>query len=872
MDLTTLVSRTFLTLNRITELSVMETRTGREVRSLRPQRRRCLYNDEPVGKDRQVGQLIHVPTQVNRVCISTSNPVLCQSLDKDGSRAVCQPVESRIDCALRLARNSVDVGVFSEEEMMLLSQMQPNDNRVVATIRDVNRQEPYAFEAVAIVPNSHTGGLEGLRGGNYCHPGFDEAEVRWSPRVLKTFERVVARTDRCPDANVAGKTAEELELETLSQFFPRACRPGPWSANTTVDTNLKGRFSSLCSLCGENSGCSGYTLDMGVNVAGVSNTNRHIQALECLRRSGNNSVAYVAWQHVREYFTSRNPQDAEQYSLLCEDGTLSPLTPDVLSALTSPCAFVRQPWSAIVATSSIASTVQASMRSWWPNGANPGGNNWQAILFSGIIGGTNARVIFDDTLPSPANYTSAVRNITSIDATTSCLPARRWCTISAQEHTKCTWVRSAAYTLGIEPTVSCQQRTNTFECLQDIKEERADFIATPANYGYISRQHYQLSALKLVQNTRSDPAAFSRVVALIKDSAQENITRFENLRNKKACFPEYGGIVTCAYDYTNMYYGNNGSLSCLADPETDVAFVEMQNINSQLSSLGLQGSQFRALCRNNTLAVTNGTLGIDQACLLAYVVDSELLARRSDPLLNSLSVLLDNLDQYFGYNAASGTQHINLEMYSAFDGINDLLFKNTAVGLSEPSTETANEPARNYIELFKHLDACTSVAPPSLAKAAHKECKSTSESESSSSSSSSTLVTYCAEKSDSDTEKEPDCDAEKSESDCAQEKSETDCAEKTKSETEWKIKIHIPPRVKCNTKTQTYIESNKADCDTEKTETMKKDCTKKEFTNANTQTEEIALDESAISCTIESETADDKLADFYNAVSQHWDG
>ncbi|XP_045540913.1 transferrin [Papilio machaon] len=729
-----------------------------------------------------------VTGQIHRVCISTSNPVLCQSLDKDGSRAVCQPVESRIDCALRLARNSVDVGVFSEEEMMLLSQMQPNDNRVVATIRDVNRQEPYAFEAVAIVPNSHTGGLEGLRGGNYCHPGFDEAEVRWSPRVLKTFERVVARTDRCPDANMAGKTAEELELETLSQFFPRACRPGPWSANTTVDTNLKGRFSSLCSLCGENSGCSGYTLDMGVNVAGVSNTNRHIQALECLRRSGNNSVAYVAWQHVREYFTSRNPQDAEQYSLLCEDGTLSPLTPDVLSALTSPCAFVRQPWSAIVATSSIASTVQASMRSWWPNGANPGGNNWQAILFSGIIGGTNARVIFDDTLPSPANYTSAVRNITSIDGTTSCLPPRRWCTISAQEHTKCTWVRSAAYTLGIEPTVSCQQRTNTFECLQDIKEERADFIATPANYGYISRQHYQLSALKLVQNTRSDPAAFSRVVALIKDSAKEDITRFENLRNKKACFPEYGGIAymafvnaaqergvlsssecdyarvvgeffngtcapgaidathaisesstfdattlcsvckptvtiaetnfTCAYDYTNMYYGNNGSLSCLADPETDVAFVEMQNINSQLSSLGLQGSQFRALCRNNTLAVTNGTLGIDQACLLAYVVDSELLARRSDPLLNSLSVLLDNLDQYFGYNAASGTQHINLEMYSAFDGINDLLFKNTAVGLSEPSTETANEPARNYIELFKHLDACTSVAPPSLANAA----------------------------------------------------------------------------------------------------------------------------------------------------------
>ncbi|XP_068625983.1 transferrin-like [Battus philenor] len=719
--------------------------------------------------------------QTFKVCVSTSNPVLCQSLDKDGSQAVCHPVESRVDCALRLARGQADFGVFSEEEMMLLSQMQPNDNRIVASIKNVDRQEPYAFEAVAVVSNNHTGGLEGLRGANYCHPGFDESEIRWSPRVLKTFERVVARTDRCPDAQVAGKTAEELELETLSQFFTSACRPGPWSANASVDTTLKNRFRSLCSLCGANSDCSQYNIDMGVNIERVSNSNRHIQALECMRTT-NNSVAYVAWQHVREFFAIRNPQDAEQYSILCEDGSLTPLTSAVLENLTSPCAFVRQPWSAIVASTSVASSVQSSLTSWWPGGANPGGNTWQAVLFSGIIGGTNARVTFEESLPSPANYTVGIRNITNIDATASCLPARRWCTVSTNEQTKCTWLRIAAYTLGIEPTISCQQRENTFVCLQDIKDDRADFIATPSNYGYLSRQHYTLSAVKLVQNTRSNPAAFSRVAALVK-SSQEEITRFENLRGKKACFPEFGGIAymafvnaaqersvlsasecdyaravgelfngtcapgavdaahaltdgssfdattlcsvcksaitvvgnfsefTCAWDYSNLYFGNNGSLACLADPETHVAFVEMQNIDSAITSLGLQQDQFRALCRNNTLAQYNGT-AIDRDCLLAYVVDSEILTRRSDALQNSLSVLLDHLDLYFGYNAATGTQHINLEMYSPFDGMNDLLFKNTAVGLSPPSIDTANEPARNYIELFRHLDACTSVAPP----------------------------------------------------------------------------------------------------------------------------------------------------------------
>ncbi|XP_068625754.1 uncharacterized protein [Battus philenor] len=54
MELTTLVSQTFPTLNRVTELSLMETRTGRDVRSLRPNRRRCLYNDEPNSDGRQV--------------------------------------------------------------------------------------------------------------------------------------------------------------------------------------------------------------------------------------------------------------------------------------------------------------------------------------------------------------------------------------------------------------------------------------------------------------------------------------------------------------------------------------------------------------------------------------------------------------------------------------------------------------------------------------------------------------------------------------------------------------------------------------------------------------------------------------------------
>lgn len=39
--------------------------------------------------------------------------------------------------------------------------------------------------------------------------------------------------------------------------------------------------------------------------------------------------------------------------------------------------------------------------------------------------------------------------------------------------------------------------------------------------------------------------------------------------------------VICSYDDTNKYYGKNGSLHCLADPNADIAFVELYNIEGK---------------------------------------------------------------------------------------------------------------------------------------------------------------------------------------------------------------------------------------------------------------------------------------------------
>ncbi|XP_026725476.1 transferrin-like [Trichoplusia ni] len=719
-----------------------------------------------------------------KVCGTTSLPSsLCQSIGKDDSQASCEIVESRLDCAVRLARGAADIGYFTEEETLLLTQQQPNDIQVIGSVRDINKLDPYSFETVAVVPSNLTNGFEGLRGGVYCHPGLDQTELRWSPRVLKTLEELVARTDRCPDTETAGKTADELEIDTLSKFFSAACRPGVWSNNATVDADLKSRYPSLCSLCGPDSGCSQYTINMGVSIAGVRNENRHIQALECLRTNSDKAaVAYVAWQHAKEYFTIRNPGDSNSYSILCPNGSLVALNDGVLNSATSPCAFVRQPWGALVASTASATNLLTNLKTWWATGSDPGANTWQSIMYQVLIPITNTRVVFQDSPISISNYTNPIRTISNVDSTASCLPARRWCTLSTAEQAKCSWVRSAAYTLGIQPPISCQQRASQLECLSDIRDNRADFVSLPSNYGYLARQHYRLTPVKLVQNSQS---AASRIAAFVKPSAATtgNITRFENLRGKKACFPEFSGLAymsfvrvgqdrgilsdtecdyakavgeffdgacapgaidashalsntssfdssvlcsvcqpripalgnfsnnICSYDYSNKFFGNNGSLACLIETDADIAVLNIANIASNIKALGYQENQFRALCRNNSLAQEPG-INIDDGCLLSYVVDAEVVTRRNDPLFNSLNVLLDSLGNYFGYTAASGNQLINLEIFSPFDGVSDLLFKDSTIGLTEPTSRSSHEPARNYIDLVRHLQACTGTAPP----------------------------------------------------------------------------------------------------------------------------------------------------------------
>lgn len=98
--------------------------------------------------------------------------------------------------------------------------------------------EPVDFASVVIVKSSYEGGIAGLKGLKYCHPGFYYSHTeRWSERFLKHFEREHLTPDCDSPLGKSGSPAE-IEIATVANHFGPSCRPGAWSNNEQEDQKL----------------------------------------------------------------------------------------------------------------------------------------------------------------------------------------------------------------------------------------------------------------------------------------------------------------------------------------------------------------------------------------------------------------------------------------------------------------------------------------------------------------------------------------------------------------------------------------------------------------------------------------------------------
>lgn len=91
---------------------------------------------------------------------------------------------------------------------------------------------------MVIVKSNYEGGIKGLKGMKYCHPGFYYGHTdRWTERFLRQFERTILTPDCDSPLGKTGSPAE-IEIATVANFFESSCRPGAWSNNPQEDQRL----------------------------------------------------------------------------------------------------------------------------------------------------------------------------------------------------------------------------------------------------------------------------------------------------------------------------------------------------------------------------------------------------------------------------------------------------------------------------------------------------------------------------------------------------------------------------------------------------------------------------------------------------------
>ncbi|XP_066586110.1 transferrin-like [Prorops nasuta] len=664
----------------------------------------------------------------------------CNALAKRGSPVHCVPVIDLTECAIKLARGEVDFGIFTAEELLLAHQIYPTELMPVFQLKHKDRiAEMFEFETVAVVQrtlnSSSQDTFKNLRGAGLCHPGFNK-QHGWTDYVHKYFERKVTEKEFSCQDNL---TISENEVRNLKNFFGQACRPGSWNSDEAYSNNLKRKYPELCSLCSNPTACT-YNNEFEYGHAG---------AFECLK-SGRGKVAYLSLAYVKKYL---NLDDSFLY--LCPDKTLQ-----IVAGTDRPCTWIRQPWNSIVVRSKDYQTIIKDLTEWL-NISKPiysSDSSWmhslQQMILKEKIGVELKSFVFYRTL----------------DVENKCSKPIRWCTTSTLEQNKCTWLAAESSLLGVEPSITCHQSDSTFQCLRDIQENQADIITIDSNYGHLARQVYGLST---VLYSETDNDRNSVIVAVVREPETKDesfaVSSLYNLKGKKACFPEYAGLAwlsfvhvartenifsskscdypkhvsqlfsgactpgihdrdhshsrssediisrlcslcpqgnnteRCSANIKNPYYGDAGALQCLADKAADIAFVELKNLNQTI----LGSTKYRILCKNSSLALTPG-FKVDDLCPLSITIDSEVVSRRDNSKIGSfdISSALLKLDNWLGYEVGISRP---LHIYDQFDGVSDLLFKDSTQGLVDKDSNL--EYVKAYKDIFSHVDTCSAAVP-----------------------------------------------------------------------------------------------------------------------------------------------------------------
>ncbi|KFB37544.1 AGAP011169-PA-like protein [Anopheles sinensis] len=611
----------------------------------------------------------------------------CPTLERN-SNVRCVFGLDRLDCLRKIHKGTADFAAFYPEDF-LAARWSGVDILVTSELRFHN--EHFEYQIVVVVDNeAEINTARELRGSKFCHPGHG-LKNHWTEVLADYFE-----TRLTPRECEEELSPVESRIKSVASFFGPSCRAGPWVPDPTEDRRLKKKYPSLCQLCYNSYQCA----------IGDKHWGRR-GPLYCLT-SGAGEVAWARLDDVKGHFGFAGlPAEANpsEYSFLCPDGHLQPLD------TRKPCVWVAKPWPAIAAKSKVAKEVQDLVAHLTHDDVN----SWQNALLM-VLETYHVNVTTLDTVIPVDDYLDQAVGFQEAYSNPGCSPPRSivFCTKSLLELSKCSWLQEAASVYGVEPGLQCIRTESLDQCMAKVHSKDADVVIVDQDNAMRAQRDYGLRPI--LYEYSSNALHKYLIVAVVARGA--SLRSGYDLRNRKACFPQYEGAAhlavvaalrnhsigdvqnffsdnSCNWKSTSrcsaVYDGDDGAMRCLQDGAGDVAFVNYETFKALKSSNTTKHQDWTVFCPFNKPVKHNALCYLGWTSVGSVMINNGTISRREKEIYNAMK----DIDKLFGRRNGLKAEAFNL--YGSFDSRSDVLFKDATESLRS-RTEMLRDKSDGFFE------------------------------------------------------------------------------------------------------------------------------------------------------------------------------
>ncbi|KAK7583899.1 hypothetical protein V9T40_004862 [Parthenolecanium corni] len=524
----------------------------------------------------------------------------CEDINEaTGGDIQCTFEIDRLRCLERLLADTADFGVFKAEDLFLAPFLNHVNagNLVVTNEMRQSMNQSFEFDMVVLVSNGvPVNSLSDLKGLRLCHPGFDENGwlYDWSEIFSQYFEETLIQEQCDPSLSVF-----ENKVKSLNDFFGSACKAGSWSPDPVLDEKFKSKYNRLCANCQIQATCSRNDVYWGQQ-----------GPLNCLSDCSGD-VAWVRLQDVQFYF--RTSVDdlhhvCEDFSFLCPDGSKQhPLN------TSNPCVWLSRPWPVILARRTVRERVSSLVQHLSTSNDIAQETSWEYKLRLLLSHSLQPIYSMNPSHLTPHEYLERVPGFLHANTMKTCKGTGEdktinICTENESVKKKCDLLALVARVYSIDPELNCTLVSN---CLKNVAERKGDVVIV--NTGKLKQvyEHHDLRPILYQTSTGSEQLRY--MFAVVRQGSK--INQLKQLRGKKACFTEVGGL---GWNSLLMVLKENSLINDYCDEKSAISnfFSEVCIVNSK------PGDEFRSCFDDDFEKFDIGSLDLNEAQGLRCISDN----------------------------------------------------------------------------------------------------------------------------------------------------------------------------------------------------------------------------------------------------------